>query len=85
MLTRAEAGIRDRILAALNLADLCRQFGAATEIAICCLSPSEVRAYTADLMALRQRTPAIRYQTCELPAGLFRPGSGDRVSEHHHH
>jgi hypothetical protein len=85
MLTRAEAAVRDRIKAALDLSDLCRQFHAATDIAICCLSPSEVRTYMTDLMEIRRNTPAIDYGSCELPAGLFRPRPGERVSERHKH
>jgi hypothetical protein len=86
MLTRAEAETRDRIQDTTNLERILRQFGAETDIQTCCLSPSEVRAYTANLMALRQRIQAIHYRDCILPAGMFRPRAGERkITEYHRH
>ncbi len=86
MLTESEAAIRNRIKAALDLQDLCRQFGAMTEIPICCLAASEVSTYTHDLMALRRRYSPAGWRTCPLPAGLFRPRRGEPgLTENHRH
>jgi len=80
----SEAYARDWIRDALNLYSLLRQFDLETDIQICCLSTSEIRTYTADLMAIRQRLTPEHMRLVPPPAGMYRPRTGEPGRNRYH-
>lgn len=75
MLTKEQNRIRKAII----LNELCRQYDAATEIAIHLLHDDEVGVLITWLDKMRYKLDLRQQMECDLPRGLYRPRRGDHA------